>query len=177
MQLEIKEKGSKAFYTETVNVVSQYRALLKKPDRKLKDNFRIFRLYIIICSVMLALNGLMWYFWGTDSASLAVFAMLVICIVMCGAFLYSMTKMRNAMMSDGRSSVLTLDESGVELNKGGSQIVRFSWDDVAFARVFKESIAFISKDRSGMVISVDRRYLDAIMDYLDDHPAGIKMIS
>ena len=177
MQIEIKERGSKAFYTETINVVSQYRALLKKPDRKLKDNFKIFRLYIIICSAMLVIDALMWYFWGTDPAWLAVLVMLVICIVMCAAFLVNMSKMRNAMMTDGRSSVLTIDEAGVELNKGGSQIVRLAWDDIAFARVFTESLAFIAKDRSGLVISVDRRYLDEVMDYLDEHPTGIKMIS
>lgn len=41
MTIEIKEKGTKEFYKEVVNVTSQYRQLLKKPEAKLKNNERV----------------------------------------------------------------------------------------------------------------------------------------
>ena len=39
MRININEKGSEAFYREVVNAAVQYRALMKQPDRKLKDYY------------------------------------------------------------------------------------------------------------------------------------------
>ena len=39
LQIEIGEKGTPLFYTETVNIVGQYRRLKRKPTRKLINYF------------------------------------------------------------------------------------------------------------------------------------------
>ena len=176
MTIEINEKGSREFYKETVNAVSQYNRLKKDPPRKLKDYFRSFRIYIILCSALLVINALMWIFWGTDQFTIAVAALMIICIVMSAAFLHGMNKLQNSMMSDDRTSVLTLDESGVELNKGDSQIIRSSWDNIVFVRVFSECICFFPKDRSGIVISVDRKYQDRIVPYIESLPSDVMIV-
>ena len=49
MNIEVKEKGSREFYKEVVNVISQYRRLLKKPEAKLNDNFKS---YVIMMAAM-----------------------------------------------------------------------------------------------------------------------------
>ena len=176
MKIEINEKGSKEFYKETVNAVSQYNRLKKDPKRKLKDYFRTFRIYIILSSVMLVINALMWIFWGTDQFTIAVAALMIICIAMSAAFLHSMNKLQNSMMSDGSTSVLTIYESGVELNKGDLQIIKSSWDNLAFVRVFSESLCFFPKDRSGIVISVDRKYQDRIVPYIESLPVDVMIV-
>ena len=43
MKIEIKEKGSEAFYKEIVNISGQYRYLIKNHNYKLKDYFKQFK--------------------------------------------------------------------------------------------------------------------------------------
>ena len=50
MTIEIKERGTKQFYKEVVNVLTQYRQLLYRPQDKLKDNFKR---YIFLTIAML----------------------------------------------------------------------------------------------------------------------------
>ena len=73
------------------------------------------------------------------------------------------------MLADSRSSVLSLDETGVELNKGGSQIVKLGWDNIAVVRVDKESLTFVSGDRTGIVISIAKEFADEILAWLREN--------
>ena len=43
MTIEVKEKGTKQFYKEVVNIMTQYRQLLYRPEDKLKNNFTRYR--------------------------------------------------------------------------------------------------------------------------------------
>ena len=36
-KIEITEKGTREYYKELVNITSQYRSLIKKPDMKLRN--------------------------------------------------------------------------------------------------------------------------------------------
>jgi len=87
-----------------------------------------------------------------------------------------MNKMVDAFLSDDRASTVTLDENGVELNKGGSQIVRVGWDEVALVRSFRESTCFIAKNVTGLVIAVTNTYKDDIMDYLKDNDVNVQIV-
>ena len=176
MTIEIKEKGSEAFYTEVVNVVSQYRYFLKKHDYKLKDNFRQFKLLLIVGTAVLVILILMMIFWGPDSFDYAVMAALLVSLLMSAVYLISLNKAKKGLMGAGGNSLLTLDEHGVELNKAGSQIVRLAWSSIAVLRIFKESMCFISKDQNGLVISVDRKYEEQVLGWLKEHPTGLEII-
>ncbi len=176
MQIEIKEKGSAAFYQETVNVLSQYRALIKKPERKLKDRFKTFRSQLILSIVLLVLLALMAIFWGGDGLMWGVMILLAFNIFLCSAYLLSMNKMRKSFMQDERSSLLTLDEEGVELNKEGAQVLRMSWQNLAFVRVFREALCFVGREPSAFVISVERRHEDAILAYLKEKAIDVPLI-
>ena len=70
MTIEIREKGSKDFYEETVNVISQYRGLIKKPEMKLRDRFKTLKIYIILCAALVVMLALMGIFWGMDTLTL-----------------------------------------------------------------------------------------------------------
>ncbi len=69
-----------------------------------------------------------------------------------------------------------MDENGVEINKGDTQIIRLGWDNVAFVRTFKESTSFFAKDASGIVISVTNKYKEQIMEYLNTNDTGVQII-
>ena len=88
----------------------------------------------------------------------------------------NMNKMVNAYLNDDRTSTVTLDEKGVELNKGGSQVIRVGWNDVTVVRSFKESVCFLAKNVTGFVIAVTNRYNDDIMKYLEDNHVDVKIV-
>ena len=176
MTIEIKEKGSKAFYKEVVNVLSQYRQLLYRPEDKLKDGFTR---YIFLAAAM-ALLCLMSLYGGISGG---FNAMKILTVIFAGlaavatiVILVRMNKMVNAYIADDRPSVVTLDENGVEIEKTGSQAIRLAWDNVAFVRSFVESTCFFSKDMSGIVLCVNNDYRKEIMDYIKSNNIDVKVV-
>ena len=57
MTIEVKEKGTRQFYKEVVNILTQYRQLLYKPEDKLKDNFTRY-IFLTIAMVLICLMSL-----------------------------------------------------------------------------------------------------------------------
>lgn len=72
MRIEIKEKGTPEFYKEVVDVSAQYLRLMKKPESKLKDTFKMLKGYIALCTVFLALVLITGFAWGLDALTLVV---------------------------------------------------------------------------------------------------------
>ena len=176
MKFEISEKGSEAFYREVVNITLQYRFILKNRRYKLKDYFKQFRILLILGAAALVILILMAIFWGVKPFDYAIMAALGIEVVLCVGYLYVLNKMLKSMLADSRTSVLTLDETGVELNKGGSQIVKLGWDNIAVVRVYQESLTFVSGDRTGFVISAAKKYADEILAWLREHQPSVEVV-
>ncbi len=176
MTIEVKEKGSKAFYKEVVNIVTQYRQLLYKPEDMLKNSFTR---YTLLAAAM-ALIFLVSLYGGIKGSFSAMIILTIvfsgIAAVATGAVLIRMYRMVDAYLADDRQSVVTLDENGVEIEKKGSQAVRLAWDNVAFVRTFVESTCFFSKDLSGIVLSVDNDYRKEIMDYIRNNNIDVKVV-
>ena len=176
MRIEITEKGSEEFYREVVNITSQYRYILKNHHYKLKDYFRQFRSLLILSTAALAILILMAVFWGIDPFYYALIGALGIEAVMCVGYLYVLNKMLKAMLADTRTSVLSLDDTGVELNKGGSQIVKIGWDNIAVVRIYQQSIAFVSGDRTGIVICAAKQYAGEILAWLRENQPSAETV-
>lgn len=176
MKIEIREKGSEAFYRETVNVLSQYRALLKQPGRPLRDNFKLLRNYTAACAVLAAAICAISIAWGADSITISMLMLLLAAAVFCALYLRNLNRLLRDMMNDSHTSLLTLDEQGVELAKEGSKTVRMAWDGVAFVRVFDESVAFLAQDGTGFIIFIDRRYEGEITQWLRANLPGVRLL-
>lgn len=166
MQIEIREPGSEAFYRETANVLCQYRALCAKPDGKLHDKFREMRLIIILCAVALVILAALVVTDGWTTWRIVAAVLLAVDGVFYVFYLSGLQKTFQTLMDDHRPSVLTLDDAGVELNKENAQVVRASWENIAFARVFQESVCFFVKGGTGFVLSVSRQYEGELLPYL-----------
>ena len=176
MKIEISEKGSEAFYREVVNITTQYRFILKNHHYKLKDYFKQFKVLLILGIVFFVLLLLMAIFWGIDPWGCAVIAALGIIDAMCAVYLHLLNKMLKAMLADSRTSILSFDDTGVELNKGGSQIVKLGWDNIAVVRVYQESLSFVSGDRTGFVISAAKKYAGEILAWLREHQPHVEVV-
>ena len=176
MTIEIKEKGSRDFYKEVVNVVSQYRQLLYRPEDKLRNTFTRY-IFLTAAMALLCLMSLYGGISGTFNA------MKILTVVFAGlatvatiVILFRINKMVDAYIADDRPSVVTLDENGVEIEKTGSEAVRLVWDNVAFVRSFVESTCFFSKDLSGVVLCVNNDYRKEIMDYIKSSNIDVKVV-
>lgn len=176
MTIEIKEKGSRKFYKEVVNIVTQYRQLLYAPGEKLKDNFA----HYIFMTIAMAAIFLIFLIGGIRGSfnTMGILAMVFAAVAAVATliFLFRMNKMVNEYLADDRPSVVTLDEDGVEIAKAGAQTVRLAWDNVAFVRSFKESTSFFSRDLSGIVLSVTNDYKKEIMDFVKNSGLDIKVV-
>ena len=176
MTIEIKEKGTRAFYKEVVNVVSQYRQLLYKPEDKLKDNFKK-NIFMIAAMGLIFLMFLYGGIKGSFSTMMILAMAFAAMAAVATALVQSrMNKMVDGYLADDRPSLVTIDENGIELEKTGSQAVRLAWDNVAFVRVFAESTSFFSKDLSGIVLSVTNEHKKELLDYIKDNNIAVKVI-
>ncbi|MBQ1418664.1 MAG: hypothetical protein IIY95_04585, partial [Firmicutes bacterium] len=86
MRLEIKEKGNEAFYREAINVATQYRRFLQKPERKLTDYFKAYKIYTILCAVLAVLIAAMNIAWGWDTLGTVALVALIIVAIFSAAF-------------------------------------------------------------------------------------------
>ena len=186
MKIEITEKGSEAFYREVVNITAQYRGILKNHHYRLKDYFKQFRvlldyfkqfrLLLILGAAILVILILMAISWGAKPFQYAVIGALGIEVVMCAVYLYALNKMLRTMMADSVTTVITLDDTGVEFNKVGAQIIKLAWDNIAVVRVFQESLTFVSADRKGFVIAIAKQYAGGIPTWLREHQPSVEVI-
>ena len=169
MTIEVKERGSREFYKEFVNVMTQYRQLLYRPQDKLRDNFKR---YILLTVAMLLICLMSLYGGITGSFTVTKILTTVfagVAAVATAVILVRMYKLVDTYIADDRPAVVTLDDNGVEIEKTGAQAVRLVWDNVAFVRSFVESTCFFSKDLSGVVLAVNNDYKKQIMDYIKNN--------
>ena len=176
MVIEVKEKGSREFYEEVVNVVAQYGRLRKKPEAKLKNYFVSLKIFAVLLSVLIAVNLAMGIAWGFDGMAIAAVVVCAVALVFDAVFWVNLKKAVDRYLSDDRSSVVTLDEDGVELNKENTQTVRLAWPSIAFVRVFKESVCFVSADITGFILAVAISHRQEILDYLKENEVKVKVI-
>ncbi len=176
MTIEIKEKGSRQFYKEVVNIITQYRQLLYKPEDKLKDNFTRYIFLIIAMVLIFAMNLYGGITLGFTAMKIVAGVFAALAAVVTLLVLLRMYKLLNGYIEDDRPSVVTLDENGVEIEKVGSQAIRLAWDNVAFVRTFVESTSFFSKDLNGIVLSVTNDYRKEILEYIKSSNIDVKVV-
>ena len=176
MVIEVKEKGSDAFYKEVVNVVTQYRRIIKNHAYKIKDCFKYYRNLLIACVVVLVLLGLSMIFWGTKTLDIILAVTLLCEAVMCGCYLRNLNRYYKTIKEDQRTSVVTFDENGVELNKSDAQVLRIGWSSVAVVRSLPESVDIISGDMMGAVIAVNKDYREQILNWLKENQPQVEVI-
>ena len=175
MKIEITER-SEAFCRETVNVLAQYKSLVKEPEKGLRDHFKDYRMYAVISAVCLVVLAVLVSRGGSSGIMKLALALLVIDLAGCLYLLSNLQKLQKSLRDDRRPSVLTLDERGAEICREGNQPVRLDWPDVAFIRLFSEALCFIPKSTKGSVISVSRVYSKEVLDYLDAESIDVTVI-
>lgn len=177
MQIHIKEPGSEAFYRETVSVMNQYRALLKDPEMKIKDLFSQTQTLFIVSVIMFLVVDVMGISWGFSTTVVIAAVLLGIGIIMSLLIRSNLNRALASLMQGHSEQTLTLDEQGIELRKADSKrVVRVPWEDVAFARIFSESVCFLATGSLGIVFSVSREYEEQVVSYLEEKLPELRLI-
>ena len=87
-----------------------------------------------------------------------------------------MKKMVDGYLADDCSSVVTLDDGGVEIRKTDEEGIRVPWADVAFVRSFSESTCFFTKNQIETVLAVNNDHRKEIIDYLKSSDIKVKIV-
>lgn len=174
--IEIKEKGTKAFYEEVVSFNHQYAALMRKPTAKFMSSFKSLLIQIFSMGILFVSMTSIAVSDGFSPLAVCAMTAAAMTAILLGVMYSAMKKRVKLFLEDERASTITLDDKGVEINKGDSQIIRLTWDNVAFVRTFKESTSFFAKDASGIVISVTNKYKDQILKYIKSEEIEVDII-
>jgi len=176
MRIECREKGTEAFYRETVCISSMFRALIQDPERPLKDIFRQLITYMITGAALLIMLAVIGAVSGW-SALMILAVVVVVLMTAASAFFYITVKRTVRIFLAGQKpSVLTLNRQGVKLERNGGQTMQADWDMIAFVRVFEECICFMGKHQKGFMISVNRKYEDQVMRFFSENEGLARVI-
>lgn len=176
MRIEMEGRGSDSFYKEVINVASEYRNIINKPESPLTDTFVQMRRNIIICAVLSVFLGGLTVMYGGSTLSVVALVLNAVLIVFSVARLIGMNRSLAEMRSDNRKTALILDENGVAVEKDGTETVRIAWDNVAFVKKFPESIGFFASAGAG-VITANRRYEKEILKFMKENKPLKRIIS
>ena len=179
LKITVTEPGSEAFYRELVNIMAQYRQLMKKPEKKLRDMFKSFRsnmiIMIVIAAIALLVCVLSFMWRDLTAESIVLLAMALAMIFLYAYNLKNYNKAVKRFIDEHQTTTVTLDAQGIE-NKTEKQTIRLAWDNVAFARVFKESVGFLSSNSMGMVMTIDRKYEGELLRWMGANCPAVKVI-
>lgn len=176
MRIEIKELEGRDFYSEVINVLMQYKKFIKNPEAPLTDNFRLFRTVVKAAAAAFAVIVVIGFIVGWSSPILIGTAVCWVCAAMLIVNLRKMDKAVTDLVDDKRPAVVILDERGAALSKDGSLQIRMPWEHIAFVRAFDRSICFVPDEEIGIVIPLNKKYLDDIKDYLANNDTGVRAI-
>ena len=177
MVIEIKEKGTKEFYEEVVSFNHQYGSFMKNPRAKFMSSFKSFKIQFLSTVFLFACMTLVGRSDGFSPMAVCAMTASAMTAFIIAVSYYAMKKRVKMFLEDERTSIITLDDNGVEINKGNSQVIRIAWENVVFVRSFKETTSFFAKDASGIVISVTNKYKDQIMEYFNKNNIGVQIIN
>lgn len=171
MRIDYDKPGSPEFYREAVNVLLQYKRLLKDPDRKLKDMFKHYRNQLILSIVLIAAIIAELCLWGHDVLLEVLIVMIAIAAFLNFYFLKQAKGMVKTMGKPGHAYFVA-DEEGIEISKEGEQTIRMAWEKISFVRAFDHAVCFLPKDVPGFVFSVESKDKQQIFEYMKELGKG-----
>ena len=176
MRIEVREKGSLEFYREVIRATAQYQKLIKNPEAKLSDSFKLLKAYIAVCAVFMVVLLAMGIAIGFDALTVIAIVIMVACTIISAVQFNRLNAAVKALVDDSHVSIFTLDEEGVELNKEGAQVIRVSWDHVAFIRAFDESVCFFADGPRGLVLAVTKKYEQQVFGHIRENGIDVRVI-
>ena len=90
---------------------------------------------------------------------------------------FIMNKNLKTFLAKNAPSTLSLSAEGIENTTNEGEKVAIPWSKIAYIRIFKEMMAFMPHDISGMIIGLDSKYAPQIMDWITQNNINIRFIA
>lgn len=178
MTIDVKEKATKDFYKEVINISNQRVAYLVEPEAKVSDSFTSSAIMMGGMAIIFALEFVHGTRAGFKGMTLTVLVFALLAFIVLLVYTVSLNKKVRSYLNDTAETTVTLDENGIEMSRDGSQVARAAWEDVALVRSFPESTCFFEKDKgevNGALIAVPNAYKQEVLSYLVDHDIIVKV--
>lgn len=174
MTIQINEPGPEAYYRELVSFSAQYRRVLKKPDCRIGDRFLRCLLFAGLGAVVIAVF-LLTPPLRQSPAFVAVAVVWGVLILAELLLFFTLRKNLRQMQKAYKPSSLTLDETGVTLQKEDNT-VRTGWKDVAFVRVLSNGVFFVMAQPLNYILSVPKPFSTRVLSYLRQYRPDVKVV-
>ncbi len=176
MKIDTNEPIREELARELVNVTYQYRQLRKNHNARIRDQFKQFRTLLICAVVIAVLYAATMIAWGFDLTQAVIGIFLLIVIVFTVIVMRGARSLLDSIKNGSGYSSVILDETGIELGKRDSSVLKTAWGNILFVRVFSESVIFIPKELSGVLISVDIKHAKEITGWIKENRPEIELI-
>ena len=174
LTIESDGKGSRELYEEQINISYQYKLFMKRPERKLRNEYRRITIELAAVLIFLLFGIIEGFVYGFETVFVLLIAVCIVFIGIYGRLLYTMRKALRKALEDNRKVVVCIDEEGIKYHKEDGMDLSLKWSQVAFVRVFSKALSFFSDDN--IVVSVNRTHEKEVMDYIRENGIKVRVI-
>lgn len=171
MKIEINEKPDRKFYDELLYVTSYYKKIKKKPNKKITTITKELMKDIGIILLLLLIE-LFFYFEYQDNIFLFMIGFIGLILIFFILYLIAVQKRIKDFLKDNTKTIISINESGVELVKENIQHIQVDWNSIDFILINKYSICLLPKNITNIIIALDtknkKEFLEGIKKYDKD---------
>ncbi len=169
-----KQKNDKDFYNEILYVSSKYDGIAKNPNMKVHKITQLFAFYVPFGILMLGLILLL-YIKTKNIVALVVVVQMIIFLLMPLYYLfYSINYMRKQLK--GIEPTITINKSGIRITKAKELDYLLSWEDVFYVIIENNSVVFLPKDKTKLIIGVNSHYKEELVKAVKDEGKELLLI-
>ncbi|MBR3508392.1 MAG: hypothetical protein IKO03_06475 [Lachnospiraceae bacterium] len=177
MIIETNRSLTEAEAKEITTVIMNARQLIKNPTKKISSIFRFCRRGAIFCALGLLFFSYFLIRGDRDALTLTGTLITIVAVIFLAVFYSGVRKTYRTFLSRGDEHVImNLDEKGIDYEVVGNRRYQSSWENVAFIRVFQEMIYMMPKDITGMIFSVEKKYLEELKSFLKENQILVQVI-
>lgn len=168
MEIKIKDKPSNEFYDEFLYITTNYKKIIKYPDRKVDLLTKSIRTQIIIIIVGLLFEIMFYFITNKDHIYLYLAVILAVTLFIYIVYYFTLKKRINIYRDSDHDDRIVIDKKGITLKKK-NQDVSLGFDAIDKIVINKYSIVVIPKDLSLVFLGIPADYKDDVIDGIKEN--------
>ena len=167
MTIEVNKVGTKDYYDEMLYVVSYYRDFINNPNKKIKKFTSFLATYGIISLILMGIATFLYLNERsvTYAIILGIFAFLLVFIILYSFMINNRIK---EFMKDTSTKIINIEKDYVEFKKPELDF-KMEKEKLAMILIGKNSICFLPKEATNLLISISTEYKDEVLKGLKEN--------
>lgn len=177
LTIDSEKKMSKTAQDEMTSIIHNARKLIKKPDMKLK-NIRgmiikftiwtaVFLVFFIGCLILFGPHILLYIGLGME------FCLILTLVIFC----ISVGSTKKALAESTGTCTLTLSGEGLKYDDHENRKFELGWGAFSAVRVFEESVVFLPKQITGLLIRISSEHAQAVEEFMKQNQIPVPLIT